>query len=355
MVRLFWVTELFGNVAPTFTECLIAFVVGFIAGSLALAIRETRRNERDQSAELADLCAKMGFTYSTPASPVELGPLADSPLLKRYAAILTRLCGVVRGYPFEMLDVSRWVERRDDTSSRFEWRHTLVVFPAQTKLPNFRLLPLALADRWLHAFAGAKGVTFVHGIGDEDRDVREQFQAHYFVWPGDQPYYARQDTAVASQTPALGAVFSAEVATFFAEHPGWCVEVADGLVALWREGRVVEPAGRPALLADAAAVYQMLTESPASRTAASGIIPEKPLDLRRASNLMVRLFAGIGVGIWVGFFVGGGVLYLLIPLVPEPPPGWFVLVVFPVLVLGGMLLGGCTGYHVVRRYLWPPE
>ncbi len=350
LLRLLLITELFGRATPNVEEVTAAVYVGLILVSIVFAAYESWLNRRDHVVALAGLCKKIGFRFSVPASQAELGALADWPLLKRYTKLLSRMSGVIQAYPVEVLDVIRWVGPRNDADG-FEWRHTLVIFPAMTDLPAFSMHPLGMADRYLHAFTSAKGVTFVHGIGGEEQDVQKKFQAQYFVWPGDKLYFANLDTASATQTAELGAVFSADVIRFFADHPGWCVEVNAGRIVMLREDRIVVPVKRTGLLAEAAKVYRVLTEVSRVDVAALRISPEKPVDLQHAIKAMILLFLGCGVGLGLGFFASIGVVMLLASLFPDPPTWFHVLVVF-VIVFGGMFSGAYAGYRVVRRFIW---
>ena len=348
LMRWFFITQSFG-ISST-EEVIIALVGGLIIGGMAASGYETWKNQRDHSDELAKLCSKWGFTFSKPSDKADIGGLADSPLLQRYTKVMTRMSGTTGVHPVELVDVSRWVQRQNDTNvqnDQFEWRHTVVLFPAPTDLPAFAMFPLTLVDRYLNTAVGAKGITFEHAIGSLDEGISEQFHQQYFVWPGDRSFLSSRIFPPSETTWELGEVFSPELITYLAEHPGWCVEVAAGQVAMWREDRIVPPAARASLLAGAAKLYVWLTNKPVATQAAVRVRPEVPFDYRLITNNGIRLFAGVGIGTWVGFFAGGAILFLLLQFIAEPP-AWSPFIIFPGL-LCGMVLGGYVGYRVARR------
>ncbi len=347
LVRLFVVTDSFG-ISLT-KEILVALIGTLILSGVVVSGYESWQNQRNHSKGLAELCVKWGFTFSEPGDDAQLGTLAISPLLHRYTRVLTRMSGKSDGNPVEMLDVSRWVERSNETADRFEWRHTLVLFPAPTDLPAFGLYPLTLADRYLNAVTGTRGVRFEHAGEALEPGIAARFHSHYFVWPGGRSLLGSRDAPPSEEAARLGEFFTPELITFLAEHPGWCVEVANGHVALWREDRVIKPAARAELLEGTAQVYRRLAKKPGKSRPSGRITAEQPLDYHRFTGRLFRLFVGIGVGIWLGFFVGAGVLALLITLFPQPPD-WFVFVVFPALMLGGMFGGAYVGYRVARQF-----
>jgi hypothetical protein len=346
LVRWFHFTESFG--IRLTEEVIIALVGGLIFGGMAASGYETWKNQRDHGDELAELCSNWGFTFSKPLDKAELGSLAASPLLQRYTQIVTRMSGTTGDVPVEMLDVSRWVQRANDTNDRFEWRHTLVLFPAPTDLPAFAMFPLTLADRYLNAAVGAKGITFEHAVGRLDEGISEQFHQQYFVWPADRSFLSSCMFPSSETTRELGEVFSAELITYLAEHPGWCVEVGAGQVAMWRDDRIEPPAARELLLADAVTLYVRLTNKPVATQAAVRVRPEVPFDYRQVTNNWFRLFIGVGIGIWVGFAAGAAALFLLLQFIPNGGDG-LPYVVFPGL-LGCMVLGAYLGYRVARRF-----
>lgn len=329
-------------------EVIIALVGGLVVGGLVANGYETWKNRRDHAVELATLCSKWGFAFSRPSDKADLGELADSPLLERYTQVLARMSGTTGGHPVELLDVERLVERGNDTNDRFEWRHTLVLFPVPTDLPAFALLPMTRVERYLNASVGTKGVSFEHAAGSLDEAISAQFHQQYFISTGDRSFLSGRHFARSETTRELGEVFSPELITYLAEHPGWFVEVAGGQVAIWREDRIELPAARELLLADSAKLYARLTNRPATSLATARVRPEIPFDYRKITNNWFRLFIGFGIGIWLGFFASGVLLFLTLQFVAEPP-GWSPCIVFPGL-LGGMTLGGYVGYRFARRF-----
>jgi hypothetical protein len=107
-------------------------------------------------------------------------------------------------------------------------RQTVALFPdAGRGLPDFELAP----ENIFHKIGA------VFGYQDIDFESSEEFSKRYLL-------RGREEDRVR-------AAFSADALAFFAQAPGWTVQLREGRVAVYRAGRRCRPEEAPSFLAEA--------------------------------------------------------------------------------------------------------
>jgi hypothetical protein len=319
------------------------------AGGEALRARRERRHAR-QLAEFAD---SIGFSFAPEVSADDLGEWRSLPVFQKWSGACNRLSGKVAGVAVAMLDYTH-VARGDDGDSTSH--QTLVLLPAgDRELPVFELQPRTLAVKILSAMGVAEVVFAPQDVPGEAAKAVEDFRKRYHLSSGLEAELARSSHRQLDAEPvaAIRELFTLEVLTFFADHPGWHVQAAGRCMVLWRPNKIVAAADRPTFLAEALAARAVLVES-ASATA--GQLPVVARTAHDPVEAAARL-AGAGLGAAIGFFgVGslGGMLAMWIFFHGRAPgaAGFAMASALQAAVVFGSAFGGLfLGLFVGRRYL----
>jgi hypothetical protein len=173
-------------------------------------------------------CTAMGFTYTERADPDELAAaIGELPLFSRGRGrkAWSVMRGSLAGRPAMLMDYEFTTgSGRNQTTHR----QTVALFPdAGGGLPDFELAP----ENIFHKIGA------VFGYQDIDFETSEEFSKRYLL-------RGREEDRVR-------AALSADALAFFAQNPGWTVQLRGGRVAAYRAGRRCRPEEAPSFLAEA--------------------------------------------------------------------------------------------------------
>jgi hypothetical protein len=315
-------------------EIVLGASTGALLGLLSGMARA--RRERLYSESLAELARVAGFTHTPQPGPEKLALLKTFPLLGLGTFLSARhhLARHDERLAVEMLDL----DLGDDDYQLSVL--TLVLFPGgATELPDF----------WLHprqpdpGLPGGRGITFAPPADHPDAAAVARFDKEYRLDP-DVRILLRAEKGAALDLFALEPicqVFSLDALRFFADNPGWHVQVHAGHLALWHGEGVVAAADRPALLVDALRVQEHLTGTasagPAALPASYHLAPRRP-------STVVEVAKGVVLGLFLGWLLA---LFLTCAALA---PGWVAAgLVVAMLVVLPALAGAAGGWLSYRR------
>jgi hypothetical protein len=331
-----------------FSDIYLCSSAGAVLGIVSEAVRAHRKRLRTR--QLADLAENLGFSFSAEASSQDLNEWRELPIFQKWSGARNRMVGKVSGLPVEMVDYT-YVVRGNKSDSTYD--QTVVILPVDDKeLPPFDLQPRTLGVQILNLL-GAEGITFSsQGVSASDEEVIERFRKHYHLSTGLEAEAAKladpRLAASADTEAAIRQLFSLDILTFFADHPGWCAQGVGRRLALWRPQKIVDPAERPRLLAEALAVRAALVES-AQGPASAVLVPG---NVRSSPEAVKARIAGTMTGAVCGFFVGGilgGVLAGWIFVNFAAPGGLGFFREF--FLAAGVFFGGAVGGLLLGMFL----
>jgi len=189
-----------------------------------------------RSAALAEVAARMGFTFEPTVEDARLSSLGPFHLFTRGHRRVGRnlMTGKADAGPVILLDYQYTVGGGKDSQT---YQQTVAIFQEVTGLPDFTLAPEHLWHR----------IGSLFGYQDIDFEASEEFSKHYLLRGPDES--------------AIRATFGAEALGFFAQSKGWSVEAAGGAVAVYRGGKRAKPDEYQPFLAETAAVRRALSRA----------------------------------------------------------------------------------------------
>jgi hypothetical protein len=225
-----------------------AFVYVFFAWVGSVGIWLAWYTGRRRKLALATLSEQLGMTF-VPRVPAQQLEVYQGASLFREDGFAENLMQGRYG-DFDVLVLDYQYDRgagHGRTHRAATWRQTVVIFPKAARLlPTFQL--------WARESIWSKSIG-VSNRKDEGADLRlgtvpAKFAANYKV--------------VAPSNDSIDAVFTSQVLNFFAQNPGWDVEVADNHVIVYQENQLVAPSALPGRIEQSMLVLKTFLGSRAS-------------------------------------------------------------------------------------------
>jgi hypothetical protein len=325
----------------------VGAAIGGVAGVFFFAWR--LRQEQEYHEEMTGLAEATQFRYTPRLDRKELGPLLQLPILKSSSAVRHRMVRTDDILSLEMIDVCH-IEGQGSHGGQNVWRTVILLPGGASGLPEFTLRPLDKTARPLFGLVRPGGITFDPPPTEEDAAAVAAFAKHYLLSVLSLP---PDEAAERSLAEKIRQVFSLEVLRYFANCPGWEVQVKNGNLALWQGKTVCPVEDRPALLVDALQIHEVLTHDHA---VGCTVLPGSyRRDMYQVSGIVGAVTGGVVLGGFLGGIVG---LILMVALLTGQvnlgPDGKFVLawVLFLGCPLFFAVAGGFVGYRL-RRGHWP--
>ena len=210
--------------------------VFFFLGALALVggiLYLNQVAEQRRSAALADVALRMGLNFRPKIPKEEIPSLGSFHLFNQGHGKTARnlMTGKADGAAVSVFDYQYTVGGGKNSHT---YAQTVAVFAGADSLPEFALAPEHWWDKLGEIF-GHKDINF---------EASPEFSKHYLLKGPDE---TRIRTA-----------FGAEALGFFAQQPGWSVEVSSGALAIYRVGKRAKPEEMPQFTAEVAAVRRAL-------------------------------------------------------------------------------------------------
>jgi hypothetical protein len=261
------------------------------------------RRERRQTRQLAELAESLGFRFSAEVSAQDLSEWRVLPVFQKWYGARDRISGKASGLPVEMVDYT-YVVRGDEGDSTYD--QTVVLLCADDKdLPAFDLQPRTLGVQILNLM-GVEGIRFSSQVVSAvEAEVIERFSKKYHLSTGLEAEALKladpESAASVDQDAALRRLFSLEMLSMLADHPGWCAQGVGRRLALWRPSKVVAPANRPDFLEEALAIRAALVKSAKGLATSISV----PAGASMSPEAVKARIAGTTIGAICGFFTGG--------------------------------------------------
>ncbi len=217
---------------------LLVFVLAASHVTVALFVIGGKA-ERSRATAVQREGAVIGFGFEAERSLHQIRALGDVPLFSRsrYGGRVTNLlAGRIDNDETRVFDY-------DDTTGAGRWdmwrrKQTVALYPGGARdLPDLALSAKKLLHRVL-------------GYGDIEFETSPVFSSHYLLTG---PYPA-----------AIRSVFNPGTLQFFERQSGWTVEVQDGTVAIYRNGKRIRPSETAGFLRRTHRVLQALRQSQAA-------------------------------------------------------------------------------------------
>ena len=193
--------------------------------------------ERKRSEAMLATCQAMGFAFEEKGDVDSLRALGDLPVFNHGHSKRARnvMSGRTADQEVKLLDYQYTTGSGKNSHTHSQ---TVALFPgAGQGLPDLSLSP----ENFLHKIGE------VFGYQDIDFDSSPEFSAVYLLRGPDEQ--------------AIRTAFTPDIQGFFAQQPGWHVEVRGGSVGIYRSSKRCKPEEAPALLAEALGVLRAVTHS----------------------------------------------------------------------------------------------
>jgi len=216
------------------TPVLVVLAVAALFGG---AIYVAVQMERKRTEAMLATCQAMGFTFEEKGDVDALCSWADLPVFgrghsKRAKNVMT---GRTAERDVKVLDYQYTVGGGKNSHT---YSQTLALFPGGGPgVPDFSLEP----ENFLHKIGE------VFGYQDIDFDSNPEFSGAYLLRGPDEA--------------AIRTAITSDIQGYFAQQPGWHVEVRSGNVGIYRSGKRCKPEETPAFLAEALGVLRAVTHS----------------------------------------------------------------------------------------------
>jgi hypothetical protein len=351
IVNNFWVVNGVGvlqQLGWPFSSVYVCSAAGAALGIVGEVVRA--RREGHHTRQLAELAESLGFTLAAEVSVQDLSEWRALPVFQKWAGARNRMSGTVSGLSVEMVDYTYKV--RGDEGNSYHDQTVVLLLVDDQDLPAFELQPRTLALQ-IVGLMGVEGIVFSsQGVPAVDAEVIARFGKHYHLSTGLEAEAAKlvapASAAAADQDAALRRLFSLEVLSLLADHPGWSVQGVGRHLALWRPGKIVAPASRPGFLEEALAIRAALVKS--ARGSATSV--SVPAAARRSPEAVKARMAYTLTGAVCGFFTGsilGGALASWIFFHFAGPGGPGLILAF--FLQTGVFFGGALGGLFLGMYL----
>jgi hypothetical protein len=320
-------------------EIVIGAASGAILGILSGMARA--RREQRHAGEMVEFAQHAGFTHIHYPSRNDLAVLRAFPVFQEYDQARHRLVRADDG--LEMIDLDLVNEGV---------QLTVVLFPRGAEgLPNFLLKP-----ELLRRGIGRLGVTFETAHDAPDATVVRTFGKGYHLEPDTRALGTarKQTTMDSASVDALRRVFTLDVLRFFADNPGWSVEVCQGHLAMWRGLDFIPIDKRLDLLVDSLRAHDILTRPSAGvATMVPGRYRQLPYWFTTPTEEIAKgIVLGLSLGVLLWLILTCAVMALL---APGPWGAWFVLLTLIVCPLLLGIVGGRWSYRRCRAVLGEPN
>lgn len=215
------------------TPLVPVLVGGAVLAAIGVGVSLAFAYEKKRTAALADACLRMGFAFQPVIAKEQAPSFGDFHVLsvghgRKGWNLMT---GKADGAAVSVFDY-RYTTGGGRNSHT--WTQTVAAFPGAGGLPELLLAPEHWWDR-IGQTVGMKDINF---------EASPEFSKNYLLKGPDE---TRIRTA-----------FGAEALGFFAQHPGWSVEVKGDAIAIYRHSTRPKPEELPAFVAEVAAVRRTL-------------------------------------------------------------------------------------------------